>query len=274
MSPQRIESLGNDLVKELRLQREHRDRVAPKSFLAEGADMIATALDCGWSPTLLLHDGSAEGQAIRDRCISEETAAAMREVITTPDVLSKVSGRDNPPKAIARFDEPHHDLAQINPDSSPRWLMLEGIRDPGNLGNCIRTAAAAGAGGIVLVGTCCDPYATETVRATTGAIFAIPIYRATLVEACELVSRWPGSSVAALPREATHYDDVQYLAPALLVVGSERDGLSRRLASACAERATIPMPGSVESLNVATAAALMLYASMRAAERSSKGSTQ
>lgn len=257
---QQIESLQNPLVKELRALREHRNRVEPPAFLAEGTATIGAALDAGWRPTLLVHDGSTIVRAIRDRAAAIGTE---HEVIATTEVLEKITGRDNPPPIVARFDEPATSLSALDPGSSSRWLMLEGVRDPGNLGNCLRTADAVAAGGVILVGTCCDPYAIETVRATTGSLFAVPLYRATIDEACALVARWPGASIAAMPHAGPAYDAVEYRTPTLLVVGAERDGLSERLASACSTTARIPMIGAAESLNLATAAALMLYESLR-----------
>lgn len=256
----RIESLQNDLVKELRLQRMKRDGVLPPSFIAEGDATLSEALDAGWAPTLFVHDDSETARAARDRVT---TAGMRQEVIVTREVLAKITGRDNPPPLIARFDEPNRPLESLDPRAAPRWLLLEGIRDPGNLGNCIRTAAAVGAGGVILVGECCDPYAIETVRASTGSIFAVPIYRASREEARTLLARWPGSSIAAVPRDAVDYDAIDYRAPALIAIGAEREGLSDDIVRASSASARIPMVGRTESLNLATAAALMLYAAMR-----------
>ena len=102
-------------------------------------------------------------------------------------------------------------------------------------------------------------------RATTGSIFSVPVYQVTLDTARALVARWPGASVAAMPRDGIAYDAVEYRAPSLLVIGAERDGLSSSLAGACSAMARIPMVGRTESLNLATAAALMLYESLRGA---------
>lgn len=258
----RIESAQNPLVKELRLQRERRDRVAPAAFLAEGVATVRAALDAGWVPTLLMHDESDATREIRARAVA---SGLKHDVVATREILAKITGRDNPPPLIARFAEPTTSLDALDPAAALRWLLLEGVRDPGNLGNCIRTAEAVGAGGVILVGDCCDPFSIETVRASTGSIFGVPIYRATVEAARALVARWPGSSVAAMPRAADDYDRVAYAIPSLLLIGAEREGLSESLAAACGARARIPMAARTESLNLATAAALMLYESMRAA---------
>jgi TrmH family RNA methyltransferase len=261
-TPVRIESLQNPLVKELRALRERRDRAESPAFIAEGVATITAALDAGWLPNLIIHDASASVRAVLDRA----AATGLRdEAIVTSEILAKITGRDNPPPIIARFDEPLRPIEKLDPAAAPRWLLLEGVRDPGNLGNSLRTADAVGAGGVILVGDCCDPFAIETVRATTGSIFAVPVYRATLEAARALIARWPGASVAAMPRDGAAYDAVDYRTPALLVIGGERDGLSASLAGACSDMARIPMVGRTESLNLATAAALMLYESLRGA---------
>ena len=258
----RSESLQHSLVKGLRALRERRDRAESPAFIAEGLATISAALDAGWLPNLIAHDASASVRAVVDRAAS---AGMQDEVIVTSDILAKITGRDNPPPLIARFDEPLRPIRELDPTGAPRWLLLEGVRDPGNLGNAVRTADAVGAGGVILVGDCCDPYAIETVRATTGSIFSVPVYQVTLDTARALVARWPGASVAAMPRDGIAYDAVEYRAPSLLVIGAERDGLSSSLAGACSAMARIPMVGRTESLNLATAAALMLYESLRAA---------
>jgi TrmH family RNA methyltransferase len=259
-TPVRIESLQNPLVKELRSLRERRNRAESPAFIAEGASMMGAALDAGWVPDLVAHDASAPLRPLLDRAA---VAGSSDEVIVTREILAKITGRDNPPPLIGRFEEPIRQIEALDPTTSPRWLMLEGVRDPGNLGNSLRSADAVGAGGVILVGDCCDPFAVETVRATTGSIFSVPVYRATLEAAHELIARWPGASVAAMPRDGVAYDAVDYRTPSLLVIGGESDGLSPSLTSACGAMARIPMIGRTESLNLATAAALMLYESLR-----------
>jgi RNA methyltransferase, TrmH family len=169
-------------------------------------------------------------------------------------LMAELSGQNNPLSVLATFRQRY----QPHPGKDGVWLALEEIRDPGNLGTIIRTADAAGASGIILVGDCCDPYAPECVRATTGSIFAVPLVRMPQKQFAEFAKGWPGETVATVMGAKTDYRR-NYKAPALLVLGSESRGLTPEVAAACSTKVSIPMRRGVESLNVATAAALMLY---------------
>ena len=256
-SPQRIESLTNPLVKELRALRTHKGRTEQRRFLAEGERSLAEAAAAGWRAELLLvAPGHARGAVPADRTID-----------VSLEVLEKITGRDNPQPHLAVFAEPDaasRDLGALNARGAARWLMIEAPRDPGNLGSCIRSADATAAGGIVLVGDACDPYSIECVRATMGSIFAVPIFRVTRDEAVALLTRWPGESVATAADGSVDYAEIRFTAPAMLVIGTEAEGLSSALRSACTRVARLPMLGRAESVNLAVAAGVFLYAAERA----------
>ena len=186
-SPQRIESLTNPLVKELRALRTHKGRVEQRRFMAEGERSLAEAAAAGWrAEYLFVAPGAVRG-----------VVPATRIIDVSLEVLEKITGRDNPQPHLGVFAEPDaasRDLGELNARSAARWLMIEAPRDPGNLGSCIRSADATAAGGIILVGDACDPYSIECVRATMGSIFAVQIFRVTRDEAIELLARWPGES--------------------------------------------------------------------------------
>jgi TrmH family RNA methyltransferase len=254
---QRIESLTNPLVKELRELRTHKGRVEQRRFLAEGERSLAEAVAAAWRAELLLiAPGAARG-----------VVPAARTIDVTDEVLAKITGRDNPQAHLGVFAEPDaasRDLGALNARSAARWLMIEAPRDPGNLGSCIRSADATAAGGIILVGDACDPYSIECVRATMGSIFAVPIYRVTRDEAVALLARWPGESVATAADGSVDYTEIGFKSPAMLVIGTEADGLSSPLRSACTRVARLPMLGRAESVNLAVAAGVFLYAAERA----------
>jgi TrmH family RNA methyltransferase len=136
---------------------------------------------------------------------------------------------------------------------------LEDIRDPGNLGTIVRTADAAGCAGIILVGTCCDPYAQESIRATMGSIFAVPLVKMERAAFLAFASAWPGDVIATHLESTEDYRAANYRGPELLVMGSEGPGLSDEAAAVATRRVKIPMAGRLDSLNLAIATALMLY---------------
>jgi len=133
------------------------------------------------------------------------------------------------------------------------------VRDPGNLGTIIRTADAVGAAGVILVGTSCDPYSRECVRATMGSIFAVPLVKMTREAFLAWCRGWPGDVVGTHLNCDEDFRKASYRAPALLVMGSEGPGLSEPLVKACTRLVKIPMAGQLDSLNLAVATALMLY---------------
>ena len=137
-------------------------------------------------------------------------------------------------------------------------LALDRIRDPRNLGAVMRTAEAVGARLLVLVGSCCDPYSPEAVRASAGSLFALPVMKAPTERFLGLVQRWSGDVIGT---DLAAGQDFRHprRGPVLLVMGNESDGLSPDLSRACTRLVRIPMRPAVSSLNLAVAAALMLY---------------
>ena len=261
MPSPRIESLANPVVKALRALRTPKGRDEQRLFLAEGERTIATATAAGWIPEMLLTAGPLRAP------IGGGASHARESLSVTTEVLAKITGRDNPQEQVAVYADPTPEsqlVSAIDPNRAARWLMLEAPRDPGNLGSAIRSADACAAGGVILVGNSCDPYAIETVRATMGSIFTVPIFRVTHDEAIGLIRRWPGATVATALDGASDYAEIRYTTPAMIVVGTEADGLTAPLREACSSAARIPMLGAAESLNLAVAAAIMLYAAERA----------
>lgn len=139
------------------------------------------------------------------------------------------------------------------------WLAVESIDSPGNLGTMLRTAEAAGASGVIVIGTGADPYDPAAIRATMGALFALKLARASLGE----FARWAHSSGVAIvgssPSGLLDYRSVRYRWPAALLVGSEKRGLSPHVSESCDFMVRIPMAGRGDSINAAVASGLLLF---------------
>jgi TrmH family RNA methyltransferase len=257
-----ITSLTNPLVKTVRGLHLRKDREASGLFLAEGLKIAAEAVDCGRSPRILMYGPEAADHPVLRR-IAATTRGAGGEVLeVTRDILEKVSRRDNPQTVVAVFDQMFAALETLAPPSAPVWVALQAVRDPGNLGTIIRTADSAGCGGVILVGECCDPYSVEAVRATMGSIFAVPLYRADVPAFLSWRERWPGSVVGTLLTAETDYRAADYRRPSLILMGNEQAGLPETLAAACDVAVKIPMRGRADSLNLAVATGIMIYAAM------------
>ena len=140
------------------------------------------------------------------------------------------------------------------------WVVLEAVRDPGNLGTIIRTVDAVGASGVVLVGACVDPYSREAVRASMGSIFNVPLVRIAPERFVAWAATWPGDIVGTHLGAREDFRAVRYRAPTLLLMGSEGPGpVARSSTAACTRLVKIPMAGRLDSLNLAVATALVLY---------------
>jgi TrmH family RNA methyltransferase len=254
-----VTSLSNDTVKSVRALHMKKAREESGRFLAEGLKIVIEALDQGVTPRILMHSREAD-HPLLDRA-ARETLKAQGEVIeVTREILEKVSRRDNPQTVVAVFDQRFTALDALDPKGAPCFVALEEVRDPGNLGTIVRTADAAGCGGVILIGETVDPYSVEAVRATMGSIFAVPLVRASAEEFLAWRNRWPGSVVGTLLSATTGYREAPVRRPALLLMGPEQAGLSAQLATACDVNVKIPMRGRADSLNLSVATGIMIYA--------------
>ena len=255
----RVTSLANPLVKLARGLHLRKEREASGLFLAEGLKIITEAVDLGQAPRFLLHGPSADHPVLQ-RAVRATLKAGGEVVEVTREVLEKIARRDNPQAVLGVFPQRFADIATLEPSSAPCWVALQAVRDPGNLGTIIRTADAAGCGGVILVGECCDPFSVEAVRATMGSIFAAPIFRLEVAAFLAWRAKWPGSVVGTLLNADVDYRAAEYRAPNLILMGNEQAGLPPELAAACDVAVKIPMRGRADSLNLSVATGIMIYA--------------
>jgi TrmH family RNA methyltransferase len=229
-------------------------------FLAEGLKIVTEAVELGRAPRTLLFAADTASHPLLRRAIAATEAANGEVIDVSHEILEKISRRDNPQTVLAVFDQAFTPLAELAPAAARCWVALEAVRDPGNLGTIVRTADAAGCGAVILVGDCCDAFSVEAVRATMGSIFAVPIARATSAEFLAWRERWPGSVVGTLLTATTDFRAAAYADPSLILMGNEQAGLTPQMAAACDVTVKIPMRGRADSLNLAVATGIMIYA--------------
>jgi TrmH family RNA methyltransferase len=259
MNPRQITSLTNPTVKAVRALHLRKEREDSGLFLAEGLKIVIEAIDLGHAPRILLHGPDASQHPMLRRAVAAANAAGGEVIEVSREVLEKVSRRDNPQAVIAVFPQVFTALSEIDPASSPCWVALQAVRDPGNLGTIIRTADSAGCGGVILVGDCTDPYSVEAVRATMGSVFAVKIAKATVEAFLAWRETWPGSVAGTLLSAVTDYRQADYRKPTLILMGNEQQGLPPDLAAACDVTVKIPMRGRADSLNLSVATGIMIY---------------
>ncbi len=255
-----VTSHTNPTVKALKALHMRKAREESGRFLAEGLKIVTEAIELGHAPKVLMFGKDAADHPLLTKAIAA-TGMARGEVIEVGrEILEKISRRDNPQAVLAVFDQVFTPLQALEPQSARVWVALHMVRDPGNLGTIIRTADAAGCGGVVLVGDCCDPYSVEAVRATMGSIFAVPIVKATVPEFIAWRDGWPGSVVGTLLTATVDHRQADYQRPTLILMGNEQAGLPPELANLCDVNVKIPMRGRADSLNLSVATGIMIYA--------------
>ncbi|WGM47559.1 23S rRNA (uridine(2479)-2'-O)-methyltransferase [Brevundimonas sp. NIBR10] len=255
-----ITSLTNDTVKAVRALHMRKEREATGLFLAEGLKFIGEALDQDRAPRTLLVGMEARPHPLLDRAKAETIRSGGEVVTVTHPILEKISRRDNPQTVLGVFEQAYTPISAITPGSAPCWIALEQVRDPGNLGTIIRTADAAGCGGVILIGDCVDPFSVEAVRATMGSVFAVSISRVSVAEFLAWRHTWPGSAIGTRLDGSVNYREAALQSPALILMGNEQAGLTDELAAACDVNVKIPMRGRADSLNLAIATGIMAYA--------------
>jgi RNA methyltransferase, TrmH family len=221
-----ITSPHNPKLKEIRKLAARRERARTGLFVAEGEDLVRAATAAGWRPVHLL---SAAGSGMD----GEEVE---------PALLAGASALGSGTRTIGVYEQ------RFGEPAGPRCVALWGLRDPGNVGTVLRAALSFGAGSVAIGPGCADPYGPKAVRASMGAVFAVPIARVGAIE--EL----PGETVALEMRAG---EPLRGPSDATIVVGSERTGLDPGVIAACSRVAHIPIAG--DSLNAAMAATVALY---------------
>ncbi len=249
---ERVTSRQNAVIRHVRkLSSDRKYRRTSGEFLCEGPRMLAEAERRGFVPRTIL------ACAEEDLRPWEERAA--RTVLVPPELLSYASDTETPQGLLftcALPDEPEELPGE-------RLLVLDGVQDPGNVGTIWRTADAFGAGALVLLPGCADPWAPKVVRATMGACFRLPIWTGTLERLTGLLREKAIPLYAAALREDALDVRRADLGRAAVVIGSEGRGVSGRVLEACGQTLRIPMRDRCESLNAAMAAGIVLWESWR-----------
>ena len=259
-----ITGFSNPLVKFLRSLRDKKYRKREKRFLAEGLRLLTDARESGVVPEMLVMATGREPHPLLDALEAAVDAAGGEVVEMDQEILAKVTGKDNPQAVAGVFAEFDTRIANVDRRAAPIWLVAQALRDPGNLGTMLRTGDAVGAGGLILIDDCADPFSVEAVRASMGAIFTQKLAIARWDEFIAWLRQDEGQLVAASLRDPTDYREAPYAAPCFLMVGNESQGLPREYEEACDLRVTMPMKGRADSLNAAVAGAVLAYEALAA----------
>lgn len=254
-----ITGFSNPLLKEIRSLREKKYRKRAGLFLAEGLRIMTEARDAGFLPEMLFRVGDREVHALEITLEAEVLAQGGDVIETNADIMAKLSGKDNPQALVGVYRDHPTLLAELDRASAPIWLVAQAMRDPGNLGTMLRTGDAVGAGGLILIDDCTDPFSVEAVRASMGAVFTQKIVQCRWEEFLPWLRGGDGQLVGTSLQTETDYQAFAYTAPCFILTGNEAQGLPDTYESACDKLVKMPMRGKADSLNAAMATAVMAY---------------
>ena len=259
-----VTSLANPIVKDIKALTVKKSREESGAFLAEGLKLVIDALELGWTIRTLVYAKAAKGKPLVEQVAAKTVAAGGLVLEVSEKVIGSITRRDNPQMVVGVFEQRWRPLRDVRPKAGETWVALDRVRDPGNLGTIIRTADAAGASGVILVGETTDPFSLETVRATMGSVFAVPVVKATPEEFLAWKKTAGVAVVATHLAGAVDYRTIDYKKkPVVILMGNEQSGLPDALAKEADALARIPQAGRADSLNLAVATAVMLFEARR-----------
>ena len=254
-----IASPRNPRVLQVRKLATRRERTRTGLFFVEGIRLVAEAVQSGSEVTaLIVAADQLTSDFARDLVTRPETRSVPRLQVTAA-VMQSLSAREHPQGLAAVVRQRWEPIAAVRSGDELCWVALDAPQDPGNVGTILRTLDAVGGAGLILLGEATDPYHPTAVRASMGAICTQRLVSTTFAE---LVA-WKqshGYRLAGTAVTATHdYDAVSHRTPLVLLMGSEREGLSAGQTAACDYLVRIPMVGRIDSLNLAVATGVVLY---------------
>jgi TrmH family RNA methyltransferase len=258
-----IRSTSNERIKQLVRLRKRRERDRTGRFIVEGYREVRRAVETGADidelfVCLELYLGTDEPRIVE---VARGNGAEIVDVAEDP--FRKASYRDRPEGLLAVMRQFDVSLDGFDPGPEPLLLVAESIEKPGNLGTMLRTAEAAGATGVIVADPTTDPFNPNVVRASLGTLFLVPLAVAGTPDTLAWLRNHGIQSIATTPDSPTGHYEADLTGPIAIVIGSEQYGLSATWIEGADRRVAIPMPGTVDSLNAAMAAGVLLFEAIR-----------
>jgi TrmH family RNA methyltransferase len=260
-----LTSVRNRRIVDARKLRQRKHRQRQGRFLVEDLPILQIALDAGAKPVEVFYCGN---QLVEDEARNllnhfRNTDADL--VAVSPQVMRVLTERETPHGIVASFALFESALEEIPISARDLVVVFDRLQDPGNLGTLIRTADAVGAAAVILIEPCTDPFDPKTVRGTMGSLFSVPLVRT--LDVVPLFA-WLHSSglrsVGADTQQGILWGEGLWEGGVTLILGNEARGLSNDVCPLVQTWARLPMVGMAESLNVAVAGGILMYAWLRA----------
>jgi len=261
-----ITSRSNSIARQVRALRQPKGRQSSGLFLIEGIRHVGEAVEAAktglkytqveficYSPGLLTSE-------FANQLVQDQIAQGLPCHSFSTEVFASLADKENPQGILAVARQNKSDLSTIQPADFPWLVALVAPQDPGNIGAILRTIDAVGANGLLLLNNSADPYHPNSVRASMGTLSWLPVIRVSFDEFVVWAKSHGYSVYGTSARASTDYRLVNhYFRPLVLLMGSEKEGLSPGQAAVCQQMIRLPMQGRASSLNLAVATGIMLY---------------
>jgi TrmH family RNA methyltransferase len=251
---------NNPKIKQIRTLRQRKGRDETGLFLVEGIRHIGEAVEARAQIETLCYAPGLLTSTFAKELVETQQASGTLCLALEAEVFTSLADKENPQGLLAVVHKPTWTLNQLNPENFPWGVALLAPQDPGNIGTILRTLDAVGASGLLLLENSADPYHPSAVRASMGALFWYPVVQTSFVDFIRWAKAKSYTIYGTSAHGSTDYRSVEhYQLPLILLLGSEREGLSPEQAGQCDRLLRLPMRGRVTSLNLAVAAGVMLY---------------
>lgn len=255
-----ITSLSNSKIKQARALRQRKARQEAQLYVVEGIRHVGEAVEAGVPLQAIYYAPDLLDSAYARELIEQQRQRGLPCLATSVQVFESLADKENPQGILAVAHQVERRLEDLSPANFPWGVALVAPQDPGNLGAILRTIDAVGASGLLLLDSSVDLYHPAAVRASMGALFWHPVVSASFAEFAAWAGRYGYHVYGTSTHGSVDYRQVgAYLWPCVLLLGSEREGLSAEQTAICEALIRLPMHGRATSLNLAVAAGVMLY---------------
>ncbi len=255
-----ITSKQNETVKLIRSLFDQKGRDGSGLFLAEGLRAVIQAVQSHAIVERIVFNTEDLVSELGRQTLAKAASKGIPLLEVSSEVMESLSRKEKPQGILAVVQQSWHQIVELTKPPTGLWIGLESIQNPGNLGTILRISDAVGAEGLLLLENCTDPFDPAAVKASMGSIFTVPVFKTTISELVEHQNNWLDFRIIGTSdRGSKDFALFEYPHNFLLLMGSERQGLSQTLLSACTDTVAIPMEGACDSLNIAVATGIIAY---------------
>lgn len=259
-----ITSPSNPKIKHVVKLRNRRERDCSGEMIVEGYRECIRALDCGYVPRAIFHCPEMYLKNENEAALVERCASLGADVYTCSKIcFEKIAYKERPDGLLMIGPHVAVRLEDLSLPENALVIVTEGVEKPGNLGTILRSADAAGAAAVIVCDRVTDVHNPNVVRASTGALFSVPVAEASSDEAIEFLKKRSFSILAASPHAEKLHFEADLTGPVAVALGAEQYGLTAKWMDGADLRVRIPMLGLSDSLNVSAAATILVHEAVR-----------